>query len=635
MVTLSHATNSKVITRSSKMRSIKLEPISSNYTVIENEKYFILQTISEINGLQHKSGYDKLNVETNGVVTVKTKDGFYLQDGTNTIYGSSGIFVFTENQRNYLNMVSIGDSIKIRGKVVEFGSRNDLPITKITSITELTVLSKKNPLPSPIDIGKKYNNVPSLVIDNGNINDFDQHAHAIDYWENYESMLVKIDSPKVVGKLFNNIIFAVTLDMDNPNRITTTYGGVQKEKNGNTDVVLISNSLMSLDPNFSNVNPGDSISHITGVVSYANGNFYLLPRDISDIGTVKPGKVSIDLSLSTSLTPPAYVNDQKLSPLEDIPHISIITQNMFNFSSKPNMERMAKYARDNLLSPEIMFMQEVQDDSGPIDDGTVSSSSNLDELCKLLNNPYYDFPSYPKREYTYVYVSPANNEDGGKPGGNIRVAIVYDALSISIEKYDRIGLPNSTPPVTNNTFLATRKPLYAKIKHIATNEIYHLIAVHFVVQITDSDWGWIQPPKDVSETRRTQQTIYIKDWITHNLNKNDNVVVAGDFNDFEWSNSLQVLDDNTPNRFMKNLVNDVKESERYSYYFRGTHQTLDHIIVSLPLYHKIINVFKTDVNIPNKPYIKFSDVLTSQFWIQKIGEPILCDHNTLCARIPL
>lgn len=118
MVTLSHATNSKVITRSSKMRSIKLEPISSNYTVIENEKYFILQTISEINGLQHKSSYDKLNVETNGVVTVKTKDGFYLQDGTNTIYGSSGIFVFTENQRNYLNMVSIGDSIKIRGKVV-------------------------------------------------------------------------------------------------------------------------------------------------------------------------------------------------------------------------------------------------------------------------------------------------------------------------------------------------------------------------------------------------------------------------------------------------------------------------------------------------------------------------------------
>jgi hypothetical protein len=59
------------------------------------------------------------------------------------------------------------------------------------------------------------------------------------------------------------------------------------------------------------------------------------------------------------------------------------------------------------------------------------------------------------------------------------------------------------------------------------------------------------------------------------------------------------------------------------------------MFISPSLYNKITSVFNTNVNIPNKEYIKFSDVLSCQFWIEKIGEPILTDHNTLCARIPL
>lgn len=646
MVTLLSTVNSKLLTRSSKMRNIK-NSIQSTYAVninkISNE-FFISKTISEINGLRHRSYYNNLKVETYGIVTIKRTNGFYLQDGIKNIDGSSGIFVYTENTENsrkYLDMVSIGDSIKIRGNVFEFGNRNNLSITQINSIKNIIILSKNNPLPLPINIGKNYNNVPSLVINNENFNNinqtgFNQNAYAIDYWENYESMLVRIDSPKVTGKLFNNRVFHITLDMDNQDRINTTYGGVILSKNGNSDIITVSNSLISSE-NFSNIYTGDSISHITGVVSYISGTYNILPRNISDIGIVQRGKVSNDLLSSTSLTPPAYVNDQKLSPL-DTPHISVITQNMYNFSSKLNIERMVKYARVNLLSPEIIFMQEIQDDSGIIDDGTVSSNSNLDDLCSLLNNPYYNTFPYPTRMYKYIYVPPKDNEDGGVIGANIRVVILYDSLSISLEKYYSIGLPTSTPPpVTNNVFLKTRKPLYAKFKHIVTKEIYHLIAVHMSSKNGDIGlWGSVQPPNKISEEKRIQQITYIKDWITYNLDKNvDNIVVAGDFNDNEWSNSVKILDDNTQNKFMKNLVNDVKESERYSYYFNGLQETLDHIIVSEPLYQKIKNIFETDVMIPNKQYIKFSDILTSQLWIQKIGEPVLTDHNTLCARIPL
>jgi len=86
---------------------------------------------------------------------------------------------------------------------------------------------------------------------------------------------------------------------------------------------------------------------------------------------------------------------------------------------------------------------------------------------------------------------------------------------------------------------------------------------------------------------------------------------------------------------MKDLVNDIKKSERYSLYYNGAYAAIDQMFVSPPLYNKITSVFNTDVNIPNKPYVKYSDVLSCQFWIQTLGEPLLTDHNTLCVRIPL
>ena len=86
---------------------------------------------------------------------------------------------------------------------------------------------------------------------------------------------------------------------------------------------------------------------------------------------------------------------------------------------------------------------------------------------------------------------------------------------------------------------------------------------------------------------------------------------------------------------MKNLVNDIYQNERYSFYYSGTYHAIDHAIVSSSIYNKIKNVFNTDVNIPNKDYARFSDVLSTQYWIESLGEPLLVDHNPLIIRIPL
>jgi len=76
---------------------------------------------------------------------------------------------------------------------------------------------------------------------------------------------------------------------------------------------------------------------------------------------------------------------------------------------------VANHIANYLNTPDIMFVQEIQDDSGPTDDGVVSANLTLTTLVNAI-----------QREsgvlYSFVDIAPVNNQDGGQPGGNIRQA---------------------------------------------------------------------------------------------------------------------------------------------------------------------------------------------------------------------
>jgi predicted extracellular nuclease len=61
--------------------------------------------------------------------------------------------------------------------------------------------------------------------------------------------------------------------------------------------------------------------------------------------------------------------------------------------------------------------------------------------------------------------------------------------------------------------------------------------------------------------------------------KNANLVVLGDLNDFEFSETLDILEDGG----LFNLMETLPVWERYSYVFDGNSQTLDQILVSKAL----------------------------------------------------
>ena len=588
-------------------------------------------TINNINSLRHISTFNNASLKTTGIVTAKGNNGFYIQDGTINTNGSCGLFIYTGVSSSYLTNVKLGDLIEITGTLLEYGYTNQLTITELTTITKLDIISSNNTLPEPINIGQDYNNYPSLVIDDNNINNFNPSTSALDYWENYEGMLVRIDKPNVIGQKKDFGSFAITIDMPNPNRVNTKYGGVLLDKDHNPDVMIISDVIMYQNPIFYGVYPGDKITSITGIVSYNYGIFNILPRTINDIGTITNGEISSDLLLlKGTYISPAYRVKEALNTIDpSINHFMIGTTNQFNLTIKVNESRVADYIRINVKAPHILLMQEIQDDNGVVNDGVVSSDINLSYFTSLVNNPKYN--AYYTRNYSYVYIAPENNQDGGAPGGNIRVAMIYDTLTFEIQSSIRIGLKEET-----DAFANSRKPLYVVFKHKTTGTLYHLINVHNKSKSGDnSPWGAIQPPVQTTLPVRIKQTTYIKNWISTNLNvETDNIVLSGDFNDYEFSDSVKVFDDNTENRFMKNLINDIPENERYSFYFNGTYHAIDMMIVSKPIYDKIKSVFDT-TKTGKKDYITYSDVLSTQLWLQSLGEPLLVDHNPALMRVPI
>jgi len=57
-----------------------------------------------------------------------------------------------------------------------------------------------------------------------------------------------------------------------------------------------------------------------------------------------------------------------------------------------------------------------------------------------------------------------------------------------------------------------------------------------------------------------------------------NLVLAGDFNDYQFSGSLTTLTDNGAT--LTDLINTLPVNERYTYVYNGVSQVLDHIIVA-------------------------------------------------------
>ncbi len=528
-------------------------------------------TISEIQGAGHRSPFEGDVVQTSGVVTVVAGNGFYLQDPDDDFdpNTSEGVFVFTGSTPSVAPL----DEIDIKGSVVEFkpgGSGTDnLTITQVSN-PMITITGAADTLPAPVRIGGDARfTPPNAIIDNDQFLTFDPSEDGIDFYESLEGMRVEIVNPFTVaptnrfGEIWTRISGATGVNAEGG--VTVSDGDFNPER------IQIDDTLFpGTSPQFG---VGTQLNTVTGVVSYAFGNFEVLPSEAPTTRT--PGPLQPEtttLSSSSRHVTVASFNVENLDALDD----------------QARFDQLGAIIAGNLGAPDILGLQEIQDNTGPTDDGVVAADETYRRLMDAIaaaGGPSYDFAD----------IAPNNNADGGQPGGNIRVGYLYrpDRVSLSGVAGDADAStfvvddgtggadltlnPGRISPM-NAAFDNSRKPLAAKFDVLG--ETVFVVNTHSTSRGgSDPLFGEVQPPVIASDDKRLQQSEAIRDFVRQLLavEPGARVVILGDFNALQFEAPLLTLEDAGA---LENLTDRLQPADRYSFIFEGNAQALDHILVS-------------------------------------------------------
>jgi len=513
-------------------------------------------TIPGIQGCSHQSPYlgQKVN-DVEGIVTTKSYNGFYMQseipDGLACT--SDAIFVFTEGFPGVIP----GDKVLVSGRIEEFrpGEIEDRNLT-ITEIIdpEVTTLSSGNQLPSAVVFGKNARELPAQTIDNDRFAKFDPDEDGVDFYESLESMLVRVPEGVIVGprNAYNEVVI-IPPDYLDVNLISELGSLVQRETDANPERIMV--NLNS--ENKEKVNIGSRLlNEIIGVMDYSYGNY-----KIKAFGLVKFSQ---------------YTPDQSQYD-KNADFITLATYNVENLSRQDENSKFRRIASDivdELESPEMVLIHEIMDDSGVDDDGTVTATQTINRLINAIEQE-----GGPR--YSYAGVDPVNNADGGIPGGNIRSMILFredSGIKLVSDNSNSVFKVNPMTTATSDwPFSATRKPLLALFDRDGTQ--FLVASLHLTSRGLDSPlFGSVQPIERLEENKRISQAEFVNKFLEdfHRKYSKIPIIIAGDFNDDPWSETLAAL--------RGDIFYDagvlIDEDERYSYILDGNAIQLDHILVS-------------------------------------------------------
>ncbi|WP_078588641.1 MULTISPECIES: endonuclease/exonuclease/phosphatase family protein [Streptomyces] len=511
-----------------------------------------------------------------GVRAYGSSKGFWLQDPNPDAdpATSEGVFVFTGGNPT----VKTGDSVLVSGKVTEYYpsySGGSQSVTEL-SAPAVTVLSSGNPLPAPVVVDTR--NIPGTytppagadgTIDAGKL---DPEKYALDFYESLEGMLVQVKDVRVVQATdkYNELWVAADRQDQRSKRGGLLY---ESYREPNVGRLMVQQQAPASQQPFPVANVGDELTGTTtGPLDYNQFGGYTLVA--GTVGTLK------DNHLQREVT--AQPGERELT---------LATYNVENLAPNNPDSKFAELAQGvvtNLRSPDIVALEEIQDDNGAKNDGTVDASQTVAKFIaavKAAGGPAYDWRS----------IAPQDGKDGGEPGGNIRQVLLFNPQRVSFT--DIAGGDATTAVGVTGTGAATaltaspgriepndeawtnsRKPLVGQFAF--RGKKVFVIANHFNSKGGDQGIdSRFQAPTRSSEVQRTKQATVEQAFVAKLLaaDKEAKVVSLGDFNDYQFSPALAAL---TKDGVLRDLVNELPETEQYSYVYQGNSQVLDHILVS-------------------------------------------------------
>ncbi|MGR9053502.1 MAG: endonuclease/exonuclease/phosphatase family protein, partial [Gammaproteobacteria bacterium] len=515
--------------------------------------------IPAIQGLGHRSPYLGQRVKTSGIVTAVESNGFYLQDavGDGDPATSDAVFVFTGS----LPTMAVADSIEVEATVDEFipggaGSQN-LSITELTG-AQITLLASAQALPAAVVIGAQGLLPPTRNIDDDGLTVYQPDTDAIDFYEALEAMRVTVKNARAVAPLNRfNEIFVVAENGLYADGINSRGGITIQADDYNPERIQIQIDADFL-PGFAEVvDTGDALGDVHGVVGYSFGNFEVKATEAFAVAAAGLEKEISALAPTPSALTVASFNVLNLDP-NDRDGDTDIADGRF--------DRLGAIVAQSLNAPDIVALEEIQDNSGSWNDGVTDASLTYETLIDAIaaaGGPVYAFAD----------IAPDNNADGGQPGGNIRVGFLYNPERVAFQA-------GSLQRLSGDAFAGARKPLVADF--VFNGETVTVIGNHFSSKGGSTPiFGRIQPFINGGEDKRIAQAVVVRDFVAGLLQDNPeaNVVVLGDFNEFQFNAPLSTLK-GEQTALLTDLIETLPLLERYSYNFEGNAQALDHILVS-------------------------------------------------------
>ncbi|MFG2694419.1 endonuclease/exonuclease/phosphatase family protein [Kitasatospora sp. NPDC048407] len=502
--------------------------------------------------------------------------GFWIQDPNpdNNPATSEAVFVFTGSAAP---TVKVGDSVLVTAKVSEYYPNSAGGSQSVTELTgpKVTVLSSGNAVPAPVVLDAAK--IPAAYAPDaagGSIDNLplDPSKYALDLYESLEGMNVEVRDVPVVQATDKYHELWVDASSADPrtNRGGVVYLGYDKPNNGR---IMIQSLPPLTEQPFPVANVGDKLTGSTaGPLDYNQFGGYTIAANT--VGTVQDNGLQREVA------------DRAL-PSE----LAIATYNVENLApGDPDAKysELAQAVVTNLRSPDIVALEEIQDNSGAVDDGTVDASVTVQKFIdavKAAGGPAYDWRS----------IDPVNDKDGGQPGGNIRQVFLFNPDRVSFtdiaggdsttavdvtgtgKRTSLTASPGRIDP-NNEAWNSSRKPLVGQFSF--HNKPVFVIANHFNSKGGDQGIdSRFQAPTRSSEVQRQKQAEIEHAFIAklEAADPNARIVSLGDFNDYQFSPAMQTL---TKDGVLRDLVNDLPASERYSYVYQGNSQVLDHILVS-------------------------------------------------------
>jgi len=509
--------------------------------------------IFEIQGNGLSSPLDgQLVITENNVVTAVGADLFVIQTPDARADAdadtSNGIIVFTGSAP----AVSVGDLVNVAGTVDEF-----FDLTEITSLTDVTVISSGNPLPTVVALDAT---TPSPVAP----------QDALEF-ERLEGMRVTIASGIVCSgnQGFGSDPIAEVYVTSGTDRCLREPGiefpGLPGLPvwDGNPEVFELDEDALGLPGTLIS---GGSTFSAEGVIAFEFGDYEIWPTNVTITAAALPGPVRERAAGEFTI---GSLNMLRLFDDVDDPAVGGRDDQVVSTAEYDRRRlKIARHIVEVLDSPDVLGVQEVE---------SLAVLQDLAAEIALLD---------PGVSYTAHLVE-------GNDVGTIDVGFLTRA-NIDVDAVTQLG---ATETLTfDGSLLHDRPPLLLEGAFAGNGAPFE-----FAVMVNHlRSLGGIEDPSDGPRVRqkRLEQAQSIAEKVQDFQTANPGVplTVLGDLNAFEFSDGYvdvvgQIIGDIDPaaallsgpdlvDPNLENQVLSLPASQRYSFNFRGNAQTLDHALTS-------------------------------------------------------